>query len=79
VNSTARGQGIASSLIEACEQRATARGYFKMVLSTQPTMTVARRVYERLGYRRNAARDWSKMNGKRYFVYEKPLQKHTSS
>ena len=75
VHSTARGQGIASSLIVACEQQANALGYFKMVLSTQPTMKVAHRVYERMGYRRNSARDWSKINGKSFFVYEKPIHK----
>jgi ribosomal protein S18 acetylase RimI-like enzyme len=70
----ARGQGIASSLITACEQRATSSGYSKMVLSTQPTMKEAHRVYRQLGYRRNLARDWSKSaDNKTYFVYEKLL------
>lgn len=69
-----RGQGIASRLIIACEQRAVSSGYSKMVLSTQPTMTEAHRVYKRLGYRRNPARDWSKGTANKiYFVYEKKL------
>lgn len=67
-----RGQGIASSLIMACEQRGASFGYSKVVLSTQPTMNTAHRVYKQLGYRRNPERDWS--NGiKRYFVYEKSI------
>gem|GEM_PF-738258 len=50
----ARGQGIASSLILACEQQAISLGYSKMVLLTQQTMKEAHHVYERLGYRQNA-------------------------
>jgi ribosomal protein S18 acetylase RimI-like enzyme len=70
----AQGQGIASILITACEQRATSSGYSKMVLSTQPTMKEAHRVYRQLGYRRNPALDWSKSaDNKTYFVYEKLL------
>jgi ribosomal protein S18 acetylase RimI-like enzyme len=74
----ARGQGVASRLIMACERRAVSSGYSKMVLSTQPTMTEAHRVYEQLGYRRNPIRDWSSKKGtdgnsKIYFVYEKRL------
>jgi len=37
-------------------------------------MKEAHRVYERLGYRRNSRRDWSKGTGRVYFVYEKSLE-----
>ncbi len=70
----ARGQGIASHLISACEQRAISSGYSKMVLSTQQTMKDAHRVYEKHGYRRNSTRDWSKGTEKVYYVYEKLLK-----
>ncbi|MEO9363696.1 MAG: GNAT family N-acetyltransferase [Nitrososphaera sp.] len=71
----ARGQGIASCLITACEQRAVSSGYSKMVLSTQPAMKAAHRLYKQLGYRRNPARDWSKgTDNKVYLVYEKLLK-----
>ena len=74
VHPRARGQGVATALIAACEQRASSLGYSKMVLSTQPTMQTAHRVYERLGYQRNASRDWSLgQAGKTYLVYEKHL------
>lgn len=69
----ARGRGIASHLIIACEQRAISFGYSKIVLSTQQTMKKAHHVYEQLGYRRNSTRDWSKGTGKIYLVYEKLL------
>ena len=72
----ARGQGIASELILACEERAISFGYSKLVLSTQKTMKKAHQVYEKLGYQRNFARDWSKEGtNKIYFVYEKIFQK----
>jgi len=74
VDPKARGQGIASSLILACEQQAISSGYSKLALSTQQTMKEAHRVYERLGYRRNSRRDWSKGTGRVYFVYEKSLE-----
>jgi ribosomal protein S18 acetylase RimI-like enzyme len=70
----ARGQGIASNLILACEQQAMSFGYFKMVLSTQQTMKEAHRIYEQLGYRRNSRRDWSRGTDTVFFVYEKPLE-----
>ena len=70
----ARRQGVAAALVAACEQRASFLGYSKMVLSTQPTMLAAHRLYERVGYRRNAERDWSRAQyGKSYLVYEKLL------
>jgi ribosomal protein S18 acetylase RimI-like enzyme len=74
VHPKARGHGVAAALIAACEQRALSLGYFKVVLSTQPTMRAAHRVYERVGYQRDASRDWSMARtGKTYLVYEKHI------
>jgi ribosomal protein S18 acetylase RimI-like enzyme len=70
----ARGRGVASHLIIACEQKAVSFGYSKMVLSTQQTMKVAHRLYEKHGYRRNTKRNWSRDGNKMYFVYEKIFQ-----
>lgn len=72
VDPSARGCGIGSQLVAEFENRARALGYSKLVLSTQPTMTSAHRLYERHGYRRNCSRDWMK-SGKRYLVYEKAI------
>ncbi|MEM2160055.1 MAG: GNAT family N-acetyltransferase [Candidatus Nitrosotenuis sp.] len=74
VDHKARCQGIASSLIAACEQRAISFGYSKMVLSTQQSMCGAHRLYEQLGYQRNPMRDWSRGNDKKFLVYEKTLE-----
>jgi ribosomal protein S18 acetylase RimI-like enzyme len=71
VHQEARCQGIASALIEACEEQAISFGYSKMILSTQQTMKEAHRIYERLDYRRKSTRDWSTGENKIYFVYEK--------
>ncbi|MEO9295960.1 MAG: GNAT family N-acetyltransferase [Nitrososphaera sp.] len=74
VDPRTRRQGIASCLVVACEQRAISSGYSMMVLSTQPAMKSAHQLYKRLGYRRNAARDWSS-GAKTYQVYESPFCK----
>jgi ribosomal protein S18 acetylase RimI-like enzyme len=74
VSPEARRQGIASSLIKACEKRAILVGYSKMVLSTQQSMKDAHNVYKRLGYRQNVVRTWSKKDANKIFhVYEKSL------
>lgn len=73
VDPQARRQGVASALIRAFEQRSRSNGYSKAVLSTQPTMAPAQRLYERHGYHRNRRRDWSGSHGKSYLVYEKNL------
>lgn len=74
VHPLARGRGVATALVAACEERALSLGYSRMVLSTQPTMRAAHRLYERLGYRRDATRDWSMTEtGRTYLVYEKRL------
>jgi len=72
IDPKARGQGIASALIEASERLAYSFGFTKMVLSTQPTMTAAHKVYERHGYKRNPSRDWRR-NETIFLVYEKSI------
>lgn len=76
---TARDRRIAAALVTACERRASSLGYSRVVLSTQPTMRAAHRVYEKLGYRRNPVRDWSTArNEKSYLVYEKRLSRSSA-
>lgn len=80
VRPKSRGQGVAAALVAACEQRASFLGYSKMVLSTQSTMLAAHRLYERLGYRRAANRDWARAQyGTSYLVYEKLLSAGSES
>ncbi|BCL27807.1 N-acetyltransferase [Streptomyces aurantiacus] len=56
----ARGRGVGASLVCACVDRARATdGCAGLVLSTQRTMHSAHRIYERLGFSRDPARDWN--------------------
>lgn len=59
VDPAARGRGVAETLVQACADRARARGLQAVAISTQPAMVAARRLYERLGFVRDPERDWS--------------------
>jgi len=54
----ARGRGLASRLMDACEAMARRGDYRAVVLSTEPDMLAAHRMYERRGYLRQPDRDW---------------------
>ena len=69
VSDLARGKGIGRALVHACLDRARARGARAMVLTTQPTMRAAHRVYEDLGFTREPARDWDTASGSSRWVY----------
>jgi len=73
VEPDARGRGIGELLVTTCLQRARAAGKRRMVLSTDPRMTAAHRLYERMGFRRLAERDWSPMPGIDLLVYSLDL------
>ena len=73
VDPEARGQGIGELLVTTCLERARAAGKRRMVLSTDPRMTAAHRLYERMGFRRLAERDWSPMPGVDLLVYARDL------
>jgi ribosomal protein S18 acetylase RimI-like enzyme len=56
----ARRRGAGEALVRACVDRARATpGCVRVVLSSQPTMHSAHRVYERLGFVRTPERDWN--------------------
>ncbi|WP_166872687.1 GNAT family N-acetyltransferase [Salinibacterium sp. ZJ450] len=60
---SARGHGVATALMAEAERLARSAGAVELVLETAHTNTVAQRLYEREGYRRDAE----------YITYEKPL------
>jgi ribosomal protein S18 acetylase RimI-like enzyme len=73
VDPGARGRGIGELLVAECLDRARAAGKRRMVLSTDPSMVAAHRLYERLGFRRLPERDWSPLPGVDLMAYSLEL------
>jgi ribosomal protein S18 acetylase RimI-like enzyme len=73
VDPDARGRGIGELLVRACLARARAAGKRRVVLSTDPRMTSAHRLYERLGFTRLPERDWSPYPGVDLIVYTREV------
>ncbi|WP_030683337.1 GNAT family N-acetyltransferase [Streptomyces sp. NRRL B-1347] len=69
----ARGRGAGEALVRACVERARAAERAAVVLSTQPTMRAAQRLYERLGFVRAPRRDWEPVPGLTLLSYELTL------
>jgi ribosomal protein S18 acetylase RimI-like enzyme len=74
VSPAVRGRGVGELLVRTCLDRARAAGKRRMVLSTDPRMTAAHRLYERLGFTRLPERDWSPVPGVDLLVYVLELQ-----
>lgn len=73
VDPATRGRGIGELLVRACLDRARAAGKTRMVLSTEPGMRAAHRLYERLGFTRLPERDWSPLPGISLLVYARAI------
>jgi ribosomal protein S18 acetylase RimI-like enzyme len=73
VDPAVQGRGIGELLVTACLDRARAAGKRRMVISTDPRMTTAHRLYERLGFTRLPERDWSVAPGVDLMVYARDL------
>ncbi|SNR91190.1 Predicted N-acetyltransferase YhbS [Geodermatophilus saharensis] len=69
VDPAVRGRGVGESLVRVCLDRARAAGKRRVVLSTDPRMTAAHRLYDRLGFTRLPGRDWSPRPGIDLLVY----------
>ncbi|GAA3476559.1 GNAT family N-acetyltransferase [Streptomyces yanii] len=70
----ARGHGAGEALVRACIDRARAtEGVARLVLSTQPTMLGAHRIYHRLGFVRTPERDWDPIEGLSLLAYSLSL------
>jgi ribosomal protein S18 acetylase RimI-like enzyme len=59
----AQNRGLGQLLSEACVARARELGCRALVLCTPSTLTVAQRLYDRLGFVRVPDRDWSPASG----------------
>lgn len=54
----AQGRGVGRALAEACIERARADGKAGLAIYTRPSMRMAHRLYESLGFERDKASDW---------------------
>lgn len=63
VRPAARGRGAGEALVRECLARARALGLRRLVLSSEPEMTTAHRLYGRLGFVRTPERDWQPVPG----------------
>lgn len=70
VSPAARGRGAGETLVRECLRRAREAGRNGLVLSTQPSMHAAHRLYERLGFRRTPQRDWQPVEDLTLLTYE---------
>ncbi|RCG27012.1 GNAT family N-acetyltransferase [Sphaerisporangium album] len=69
----ARGRGVATALIRAVVDRAARRGVRSLLLSTQPAMASARRVYAAEGFARRPDLDWEPVPGLTLLAYGRDL------
>jgi ribosomal protein S18 acetylase RimI-like enzyme len=68
-----QGAGIGRALVAAVIDRAAALGIRHLVLCTQPDMLAAHHLYERCGFGRLPARDWSPAPGQTLLAFRLPL------
>jgi ribosomal protein S18 acetylase RimI-like enzyme len=68
----ARGRGVGEALARFAIDRLAAQGAHAVVLSSLSTMHAAHRLYERLGFRRDAERDWTPAPGVELLAYVLP-------
>jgi GNAT superfamily N-acetyltransferase len=66
----ARGRGVGGALAQASVDLARELGCRRVRLSTQPVMTTAHRIYERLGFVRVPENDWEPVPGIVLLGYE---------
>lgn len=69
VDPDVRGAGTGEALVRACVELAGQDGCGLIRLSTEPAMTVAHRLYERLGFVRTPTDDWEPVPGLRLLGY----------
>ncbi|WP_181780628.1 GNAT family N-acetyltransferase [Pseudonocardia pini] len=63
VSPAAQGRGVGRALVDAAVSRARHGGHGRVVLSTQPAMRAAQRLYRTAGFERLPDRDWSPLPG----------------
>jgi len=73
VDPAAHGSGVGRALATACIERARETGRHGLAIYTRPSMTVAHRMYESLGFVRERSRDWEFQPGEWLWSYVLPL------
>ncbi len=73
VSGRARGLGIGTALSIRCIERTRELGLNRVVMSSATYMTTAHRIYERLGFTRLPARDWSPITGVDLYAFSLDL------
>jgi ribosomal protein S18 acetylase RimI-like enzyme len=73
VDPSVQGRGAGEALVRACIDEIRSAGRARVVLSSARDMKSAHRLYERLGFTRAPARDWSPVPGVELAVYELEL------
>ncbi|MGA9344761.1 MAG: GNAT family N-acetyltransferase [Nocardioidaceae bacterium] len=74
VSPAARGRGVARSLVERCVARSLELGLAELVICSMREMTTAHRLYERLGFVRDPALDWTPVPDVVLLAYRRNLQ-----
>ena len=69
VDPASRGRGIGRALATACIERARQDGRGGVAILTRPSMTVAHRLYESIGFARVPSRDWEFESGEWLWSY----------
>jgi ribosomal protein S18 acetylase RimI-like enzyme len=73
VSPAAQGQGVGEALVRHVIDRFRERGSPAIVLSTLTPTSPAHRLYQRLGFERTPARDWSPVPGVELVAYRLDL------
>ena len=73
VHPAAQGRGVGAALVRACIARAVGPGRRGLALGTMPEMQAAQRLYRRLGFVRDPARDGRVPGGRRLLCYSLDL------
>lgn len=73
VSPTARRLGVGEALARLAVERAGGHGAQAVVLSSLAEMAAAHRLYERLGFEREPARDWEPVPAVRLIAFHKRL------
>jgi GNAT superfamily N-acetyltransferase len=69
----AQGRGVGGALVRAVIDRATTRGVRRLLLSTQPAMTTAQRLYLAAGFTPMPDRDWTPVPGVTLLAFGRAL------